>query len=139
MELCSKQRLGLRPAASGHYFEYSMSNPPAVSIVMTAYNVADYIGAAIQSALAQTFRDFELLVIDDGSTDHTFQMASRSSDPRIRLLRSPHRGAAIQLREGIARTQAPFLALLDGDDLWSPAKLERHLEFFQDHAEADLT
>ena len=116
-----------------------MPAPPRVAIVMTAYNVADYIGAAIESALAQTFSDFELLVVDDGSTDDTPQIAGAIADARLRVVRSPHRGAAAQLREGIALTQAHYLALLDGDDLWSPTKLERHVQFLDAHPEADLT
>jgi glycosyltransferase involved in cell wall biosynthesis len=116
-----------------------MGNSPAVSVVMTAYNVAAYIGAAIESAVAQTFRDFELIVMDDGSTDGTVQIAEQFRDPRVRVERSPHRGAAIQLRDGIEQTTGRYLALLDGDDLWSPNKLERHVQFLDSHPGADLT
>ncbi len=116
-----------------------MPGPPRVAIVMTAYNVADYLGAALDSALAQTFEDFELLIVDDGSTDDTVQVASAIRDRRVRLVQSAHRGAAFQLRQGIALTSAPYLAPLDADDLWHPSKLERHLEFLEAHPEVDLT
>lgn len=116
-----------------------MVNVPAVSVVMTAFNVAPYIGAAIESALAQTFRDFELVVMDDGSTDGTTQVAARVEDSRIRLLYSPHFGAATQLRNAIEQTSAPYLALLDGDDLWSADKLAKHVQFLDTRPAVDLT
>ena len=84
-----------------------MGDSPAVSVVMTAYNIAPYIGAAIESALAQTFRDFELLVMDDGSMDGTLRIAERFLDPRLRVMRSPHLGAATQLRDGFEQARAP--------------------------------
>jgi glycosyltransferase involved in cell wall biosynthesis len=115
------------------------SSLPAVSIVMTAYNVADYIGEAIQSALAQTFTDFELIVIDDASTDNTLDVAMRNTDPRLRLVRSPHQGAPAQMRKGVELARAPYLAFLDGDDLWHPSKLENHVAFLNAHPEVDLT
>lgn len=116
-----------------------MCDSPAVSVVMTTYNVAPYLGAAIESALAQTFREFELIVLDDGSTDGTLRIAERFSDARVRVMRSPHRGAAAQLRRGIEQARAPYLALLDGDDLWSPNKLERHVQFLNAQPRADLS
>jgi glycosyltransferase involved in cell wall biosynthesis len=106
---------------------------------MRAYNVAGYIGEAIQSALVQTFGDFELIVMDDGSTDATLGIANRISDPRLRVVRSLHRGAGVQLRDGIELTRAPYIAILDADDLWSPDKLERHVQFMDAHPTADLT
>ena len=106
---------------------------------MTAYNVAAYVGAAIESALAQTFRDFEMIVIDDGSTDGTVQIAERFEDSRLRVMPSRHRGPAAQLGEGIKQTSGRYLAVLDGDDLWNPIKLERHVHFLNGHPSADLT
>jgi Glycosyl transferase family 2 len=134
----------MRLKAVGHVdHSYDLSNgmgdSPAVSVVMTVYNVAAYIGAAIESALAQTLRDFDVLVRDDGSTDGTVRVAERFSDPRLRVERSPHRGAAIQLREGVEQTSGRYLAFLNGDDLWSPNKLERHVQFLDSHPGADLT
>ncbi len=116
-----------------------MGDAPVVSVVMTAYNVAPYIGAAIESALAQTFGDFELLVMDDGSTDGTVRIAEEFEDARVHVVRSPHRGAAMQLRHGIEQTRGPYVALLDADDLWSPHKLERHVQFMDAQPRADLT
>ena len=106
---------------------------------MAAYNVADYIGAALKSALAQTFRDFELFVMEDGSTDETADVAARFSDPRISIIRGAHLGAAAELRDGIARSRGKYLAFLDADDLWDQKKLARHVDFLESHGAADLT
>ena len=87
---------------------------------MTAYNVADYIGAAIESALAQCFCDFELIIVDDGSTDSTLQVAGQISDARVHVVRSAHRGAAVQLREGIGllmRIKAPSVPIRLGNGM----------------------
>jgi len=116
-----------------------MKTLPAVSVVTTSYNVADYIGQAIHSALAQTFRDFELIVLDDGSTDGTVDVVRQISDPRIRLEARPHQGASATLSAGVALARAPCLAFLDGDDFWNPNKLERHVRFLDSHPEVDLT
>ena len=94
-----------------------MPGTPAVSVVMTAYNVAEYIAPAIESALSQTFGDFELIIADDGSTDETPGVVGRFQDPRIRRAMLPHRGASIPLRVGLSMAKAPYMAFLDGDDL----------------------
>jgi len=112
---------------------------PALSVVTASYNVADYVGQAIHSALTQTFRDIELIVIDDGSTDGTLDVIQRICDPRIRLEPRPHQGAPATSSEGIALARAPYLALLDGDDFWHPNKLEEHVRFLDSHPTVDLT
>jgi len=106
---------------------------------MTAYNVAGYIGKAVRSALDQTFRDFELVVVDDGSTDDTLEAVRRISDSRLRVVAREHLGVSAQLRAGIEMTRAPYVALLDADDLWGPRKLERHVEFLNTHPDVDFT
>ncbi len=117
-----------------------MGDTPAVSVVMPAYNLESYIGPAVESVLAQTFSDFELIVVDDGSTDGTLQCLNRfQGDPRIRIVSEPHRGMPFPVCRGIELAQAPYVAFLDGDDLWAPRKLERHIEFFASHPGADLT
>ena len=82
-------------------------NTPAVSVVTVSYNVANYIGQAIQSALSQSFRDFELIVLDDGSTDATLDVVRQISDPRIRVEPRLHRGASAALSDGVALARAP--------------------------------
>jgi glycosyltransferase involved in cell wall biosynthesis len=113
---------------------------PTISVLMPAYNVASYVVPAIESVLAQTFRDFELVVVDDGSTDGTLERASRfQCDSRVRVIAETHRGMPYPICRGVELTQAPYIALLDGDDLWAPTKLERHSDFFESHPNADLT
>lgn len=116
-----------------------MAASPTVSVLMTAYNVAPYIGAAIESALAQTFRDFELIVLDDGSMDGTLGIVDRFSDPRVRVVRSAHRGAAAQLCVGLQLARGRYVALLDGDDVWASQKLEQHVQFLDAQPRADLS
>ena len=117
-----------------------MGDRPAVSVIMPAYNLANYIVEAVESVRAQTFADFELIIVDDGSTDGTLQCLNRfQDDPRIRVLPEPHRGMPLPVCRGIELAQAPYVAFLDGDDLWAPRKLERHVEFFETHPGVDLT
>jgi hypothetical protein len=92
---------------------------------MPAYNTATMIGAAIGSVLAQTRSDFELIVIDDGSTDGTPEVVERFSDPRVRLLRTgPRAGPGAARNAGIAVARGRYVSMLDSDDLWLPTYLE---------------
>ncbi len=99
---------------------------PKVSIVMTAHNRERYIGKAIESVLAQTYTDFDLLIWDDGSTDRTFAIASdyARQDNRIRLAAYGHRGSAKALKEAVADTFGQYLCWVDNDDMLEPTALE---------------
>src|SRR5688572_23500515 len=97
-----------------------------VSVVIPAYNRAARIADSIKSVLAQTFQDFEIIVVDDGSTDGTAEAASTFGDPRIRVVRhSLNRGGSAARNSGIQSAAAPYVAFLDSDDEWYPIKLER--------------
>ena len=99
-----------------------------VSVVMAARDAEATIGEAIESVLAQTHRDWELLVVDDGSTDRTAEIARRFGDERIRVLQPGRIGVLAQLRNlAIAEARGEWIALLDADDAWLPEKLERQL------------
>jgi len=98
--------------------------PPQISVVMTAWNREAYIRQAIRSALAQTVRDFELIVVDDGSTDATSAVVESMADPRVRLIRCAHEGRRRALNTGLAGARGAHVAFLDGDDLWHPRFLE---------------
>jgi glycosyltransferase involved in cell wall biosynthesis len=87
---------------------------------MPAYNRADLIGESIDSALAQTFRDFELIVVDDGSTDATRDVVRQFRDPRLALLELPHRGMSAAMNAGVRAGRGIYFARLDSDDLWHP-------------------
>jgi glycosyltransferase involved in cell wall biosynthesis len=103
---------------------------PLVSVLITTLNSARFIDATLESALRQTLTDFEVLVLDDGSTDDTVERVRRVRDPRVRAWEYPHRGAPAALNAGLALARGRYLALLDHDDLWLPAKLARHVDAF---------
>ena len=106
-----------------------VSTRPRVSVVIPVNNRAHLLGRAIQSVVAQSFPDFELIVIDDGSTDDPEAVATAFSDPRIRFLRLPgHFGAARARNDGVRASRGRWIAFLDSDDEWLPAKLERQLD-----------
>jgi glycosyltransferase involved in cell wall biosynthesis len=104
---------------------------PDVSVIIPTYNRRAMVREAIDSVLAQSFQDFELVVIDDGSTDGTDQQVSQLTDDRIRFERIEHRGPAGARNRGVELARAPMIAFLDSDDLWAPAKLERHFVFMR--------
>lgn len=101
-----------------------MTPCPAISVVMPLYNKEQEIGRAIRSVLAQTFTDFELLVIDDGSTDNSPTIVAACDDPRVRLARQENAGVSAARNLGIIEARADLVALLDADDEWLPFFLE---------------
>jgi glycosyltransferase involved in cell wall biosynthesis len=105
---------------------------PEVSIIIPTYNRRAMMREAIDSVLAQSFRAFELIVIDDGSTDGSIEMLQQLAGERagtMRVERIEHRGPAAARNRGVAMARAAMLAFLDSDDLWAPNKLERQLAF----------
>lgn len=108
---------------------------PTASIVVPAYNVSATISETLQSLLAQTFQDFEIIVVDDGSTDDTAQIVKSFDDPRVQLIRQFNRGLSGARNTGIAHASAGIVGFCDSDDLWLPTKLQKHV----DHFAADST
>ena len=107
---------------------------PEVSVIIPAYNRCAMLLEAIASVLAQSAPAFELIVIDDGSTDGTSENERlRRMSETIRIERIDHRGPAAARNRGVALARAPLIAFLDSDDLWSPTKLERQLAFMRDN------
>lgn len=103
-----------------------------VSVIIPTYNRASTICAAIDSALAQTYSAVEVIVIDDGSTDHTHQLLqSYQQDRKIVYLRQDNGGAAAARNRGIGLARGEFIAFLDADDRWSPEKLTKQLPLFE--------
>ena len=105
------------------------SGDPLVSVILPVYNGECFVGQTIESALRQTYRNLELIVIDDGSTDHTHKIVKRMAeqDQRIRLIRQPNAGIAGARNRGLREARGEFVAPLDADDLWDPAKIERQV------------
>jgi glycosyltransferase involved in cell wall biosynthesis len=101
---------------------------PQVSVVIPAYNRAATIAAAIESVLRQTWGDFELIVVDDASTDGTRAAAAEVQDPRVRLIANPRNmGAAAARNAGVAEARGTWVAFQDSDDEWLPGKLEKQM------------
>jgi glycosyltransferase involved in cell wall biosynthesis len=111
---------------------------PLVSVVVPACNVEATISDTIESIRGQTFQDFELIVIDDGSTDGTVRCLQAVHDRRLRILSYPNGGLATARNRGIAASRGEFITFIDGDDLWTPDKLERQVEVLQRQPEAAL-
>jgi glycosyltransferase involved in cell wall biosynthesis len=107
---------------------------------MPAYNVAPYVAAAIRSALGQTFTDFELIVVDDGSKDATAEIvtALTREDGRVRLVQQPNRGLAGARNTALRAARGDTFALLDSDDLWEPEFLEAQLRVLEARPEVDI-
>ena len=110
-----------------------------VSVILPTYNRAGILKKAIDSVLGQTYRDMELIIVDDGSTDQTADVVSLIEDPRIRYVYTQiNRGAAAARNYGIAQAspEAVYIAFEDSDDLWHPDKLEKQLGEMEKHPEA---
>ena len=110
-----------------------INSSPLVSIIIPTFNRSEYLPRAIGSVLKQTFKDFELIVVDDGSTDKTCQLLDSFSDPRIRYESQPNRGVSSARNRGIRNSNGTFLSFLDSDDEWMPSKLEKQLEALEDN------
>ena len=112
---------------------------PAIAVVMPVYNRTAIVGRAIASVLEQQFEDFELIVVDDGSTDDTARMVEAIDDPRLKLIRLPaNAGGNAARNRGIDAARAPLIAFLDSDDHYLPHKLGFTVEYFAKHPEIDV-
>lgn len=110
-----------------------MSAHPLVSVIIPSYNRAAQLKTAIDSVLQQRFQDWELIVVDDGSSDETPRLARRFPDRRVRMHRQARRGVSAARNAGLSLARAPWIAFLDSDDSWKPQKLHRQLEQLEMH------
>lgn len=108
-----------------------------ISIVMTTYNRQQFLGAAIASILSQTWRDFELVIWDDGSTDGSLEVIQNAvrGERRVQIVAAPHQGRVPALRNAIAQTSGIYLGWVDSDDVLAPTALEETIAVLQAHPE----
>ena len=113
---------------------------PKVSVVMPVFNVERYIADAVRSVLAQTFHDYELLVIDDCSPDQSIRICQEFPDQRLRIIRHrENRGLAGARNTGIRQATGEYLAFLDSDDIWHPQKLALHVTHLDQNPEVGIS
>lgn len=114
---------------------------PTFDIIIPAYNAAHYLPTAIESVVAQTFEDWRILLVDDGSTDNTSEIASsfvQQLGPKLQYIRQENRGLPGARNTAIRHSSAELLALLDADDIWLPCRLSESLKCFRDRPQVGL-
>jgi len=105
-----------------------------ISVVIPSYNHEKFIAEAIQSVLDQTYQNFEIIIVDDGSTDGSIEQIRTFSDPRIKLiLHKKNRGAAVAMRTALERAKGEYIAVLSSDDMFLPDKLEKQVKFLDEN------
>ncbi len=112
---------------------HTSEQTPLVSVILPVYNCRDYVGEAIQSILNQTYENFELIAIDDGSTDDSAAVIDSFDDPRIYLFQQINQGLASTLNRGILMARGPYIARQDQDDLSDPRRLALQIAFMEAH------
>ncbi len=117
---------------------YKVFNMPIISVIIPAFNAEKTIKETIESVLSQTFTDFELIVINDGSTDSTLSILDAIEDDRLKVFTYENRGVSISRNCGIEVATGDFIAFLDADDLWTAEKLELQLQALSTNPQAGL-
>jgi len=111
---------------------------PKVSVILPAFNAAAHLGKAIDSILSQSFVDFELIIVNDGSTDTTREVLAQYEDPRIKVIHQENLGLPKALNKALAVTQSPYIARQDADDISLPTRLEKQVQFLDQNPEYGL-
>ena len=109
-----------------------------VSVIIPAYNAMAYLPETVNTVLKQTFEDYEIIIVNDGSTDNIQEWGSQISDPRIKLINQKNQGPALARNTGIAHSQSQYIAFLDADDLWDAEKLKKQVHVLDTHPEVGL-
>lgn len=112
--------------------------PPTVSVIIPTYNRAQYIGESIRSVLLQTYADFEIIIVDDGSTDDTPKVIEAISDPRVRYVRQENRGRSQARNHALSLARGRYITFLDSDDLYLPDKIELQVAYLARHPGAGM-
>ena len=116
-----------------------MTPAPKISVILPVFNGERYLSEAIGSVLTQSFRDFELIIINDGSSDRSGEIAGSFRDERIRIISQENRGLIATLNRGIAEARGEYIARIDSDDIWADAeKLEKQIRFMENNPEYSL-
>ncbi len=119
--------------------EATEEKDPILSVVIPAYNVRDFIEDAVKSALAQKFDDFEVIVVNDGSTDDTLELLEKIDDPRLRIITQTNGGLSAARNTGVKNARGEIIGFLDGDDIWFPDKAKEHMKIMQDDPQIGIT
>ena len=119
----------------------STTAQPLVSVIVAAYNYAHFIGQMLENLFAQTYRNWECMIVDDGSTDNTEEVVRSyaQQDPRIKFIRQANQRQAAARNTGIENSAGAFLQFLDADDLIEPKKLELQVAYLELHPDVDIT
>jgi glycosyltransferase involved in cell wall biosynthesis len=135
----SASRLAHDEKAHANY-QAGASNAPLISVCMPVYNAKRYLEEAIESILGQTFKDFEFLISDDGSTDRSLAILKRyaAQDGRIRLWSRPNAGYVVRLNEMLHQARGDLIARMDADDVALPERFAQQVEFLRSHPEVDV-
>ncbi len=111
---------------------------PTVSVIMSAYNSAEHLRDAIDSVLAQTFKDYEFIIINDGSTDNTKEILESCDDPRIRVYHQENMGLTCSLNRAIRYSRGKFIARIDCDEMALPLRFQKQVEYLNSNPEIGL-
>lgn len=111
---------------------------PKISVIIPCYNQGQYLEEAVQSVLNQTFKDFEIIVVDDNSTDNTLEILNKYNDPRIKIIKGPQKGISAALNLGIDIAQGEYIARMDADDISLPDRFRIQTEFMDENPEIGI-
>ena len=113
--------------------------PPRVSVILCVYNGETFLSSTLDSIRAQTYSDYEVIAVDDGSRDASSALLETRGDPRIRVIHQTNQGTAGALATGLRFSRGEYIAFLDQDDLWDPESLASHVALLDAHAKAQLS
>ncbi len=114
-------------------------NFPLVSVIIPVYNAEKYLADTINSVLAQTYSHWELILVDDGSTDNSITICQQLQNSKIKIIRQENGGVSSALNTGISQSQGEYLAFLDSDDLWLPEKLAKHIAHLESNPDVGVS
>lgn len=106
---------------------------PKVSVIIPAYNAMKYLPETLESVLNQTFTNFEVFIVNDGSSDDILEWSNQIADSRVKFISQENQGTAVARNTGILKSTGEYIAFLDADDIWEPTKLEKQVDYLDNH------